>query len=142
MPLVRISVNAWTWWPSKQAKVADAVYQAMRETIDIPEGDRFILVTSRRGDAGSYIDPTFMGMHRTNRFVLVEITLSQGRSVEQKQALFARIAERLQQAIGISTDDVMTVLRENTLADWSFGKGIAQYVVNPPAWAQQPAPGD
>jgi phenylpyruvate tautomerase PptA (4-oxalocrotonate tautomerase family) len=137
MPLVRISVSQTTS-PVQREAIADAVYEAMRETIGIPEGDRFIVVTPH-GAGEMFVDPGFMGMRRTERFILTQIFLSRGRSVEQKQALFARIAERLQKAAGVSTDDVMTVLTENTYVDWSFGKGEAQYVLNPPSWVKQPA---
>jgi 4-oxalocrotonate tautomerase len=42
MPLVRISVYDST--PSNQRKaIAEAVYEAMRQTIDISDGDRFIV---------------------------------------------------------------------------------------------------
>lgn len=137
MPFVRIAVYEST--PTADRKpIADAVYEAMRETIDIPEGDRFIVVTSHGKDE-LFVDPKFMNVTRTERFVLVHITLSQGRTVEKKQALYARIAERLHSAIGVSTDDVMTVLTENTYTDWSFGKGLAQFVLNPPAWVKQAA---
>jgi 4-oxalocrotonate tautomerase len=137
MPFVRIAVYESTP-AAERAAIADAVYEAMRETIDIPEGDKFIVVTSHGKDE-LFIDPKFMGMQRSGGFVLVHITLSQGRTVEKKQALYARIAEKLKNALGVSTDDVMTVLTENTYTDWSFGKGVAQFVLNPPAWVKQPA---
>ena len=136
MPFVRISVYESTPAAQRPA-IAEAVYEAMCETIDIPEGDRFITITSHGKDE-LFVDPKFMGMERSERFVLVHITLSQGRTVEKKQALYARVAERLHNAIGISTDDVMTVLTENTYTDWSFGKGLAQFVLNPPAWVKRP----
>jgi 4-oxalocrotonate tautomerase len=140
MPLVRIAVGPST--PSAERKaIAGVVYEAMRETIGIPEGDRFVLV-STHGAEEMFIDPNFMGMHRSDRFILVHILLGQGRTIEQKQALFARIAAKLHEAVGVSTDDVMTVLTENTFADWSFGKGEAQFVLNPPAWARKPAAGN
>lgn len=140
MPLVRISVHQTV--PDESLKtIADAVYEAMRETIGIPEGDRFMVATPHIPEE-LFIDPHFMGMNRTEQFILVHIFLSQGRSVEQKQALFKSIAVKLQQALDISTDDVMTVLTENTYVDWSFGKGEAQYVLNPPAWAQKPVGGN
>jgi hypothetical protein len=62
--------------------------------------------------------------------------------VEQKQSLYRRIADQINQSLGISTDDVMTVLTENTYVDWSFGKGQAQYVLNPPAWVRTPTRGN
>jgi 4-oxalocrotonate tautomerase len=137
MPFVRISVYQSTP-PSDRKAIADAIYEAMRETIGIPEGDKFILVTTHPAEE-LHIDPTFMGMNRTERFILVQIFLSQGRTVEQKQALYKRIAERLHSATGVSTEDVMIVLAENTYTDWSFGKGEAQFVLNPPAWVRKTA---
>jgi len=140
MPLVRIDVYEST--PSAQREaIAAAVYEAMREAIGIPEGDRFIVVNAHNAEQ-LFVDRSFMGAARTERFVLVQIFLSRGRTVEQKQALFAFIAEKLRLAIGIAGDDVMTVLTENSLSDWSFGKGVAQYVSNPPAWASALAAGD
>jgi phenylpyruvate tautomerase PptA (4-oxalocrotonate tautomerase family) len=127
MPLVRISVDQATT-PAERETIAQTVYEAMRASIGIPEGDKFILITPH-GEAERFIDPGFMGMTRTSRHVLVQIVLRQGRSVEQKQALHAGIAQGLHKAVGVSTDDVMVVLNENTSADWSFGRGEAQFVL-------------
>jgi len=139
MPLVRIEVYQATP-PVQRAQIANEVYESMRETIGIPEGDRFIIVTAHDSNE-LFIDPKYMGMRRTERFALVQIFLSKGRAVEQKQALYARIAERLQKAVGFAPDDVMIVLTENSITDWSFGKGEAQYVLNPPSWVKLPAEG-
>jgi phenylpyruvate tautomerase PptA (4-oxalocrotonate tautomerase family) len=140
MPLVRIFVYRSTT-PTQREAIAGAVYEAMRETIGIPEGDRFIVVTAHGSDE-LFVDPGFMGMQRTERFVLVQIFLSKGRTVEQKQALYERIARHLHEAVGMASDDVMTVLSENTYADWSFGKGQAQFVLNPPSWVSNSAEGN
>ena len=134
MPLVRISVDSSVSSETRET-IASEVYESMRETIGIPDGDRFILVSSSNADEW-FIDPTFPGLQRSAKFVLIHITLSRGRTVEQKQALYARIAERLHESAMILPDDVMIVLSENNFEDWSFGKGQAQYVLNPPAWAR------
>jgi phenylpyruvate tautomerase PptA (4-oxalocrotonate tautomerase family) len=137
MPFIRIfHHNSTHSWPNQKQAIANAVYEALRETIQIPEGDRFI-VFSEHADSQLYIDPHFPDMQRSDLFVLIHITLSKGRTVEQKQALYARIAERLQATANIPSDDIMIILNENNLEDWSFGKGQAQYVLNPPAWAQK-----
>ena len=107
----------------------------------IPEGDRFIVVTAHPNEE-LFIDPDYMDVKRSERFVLVQIFLSRGRTVEQKQALYRNIARRLNESIKVSTDDVMTVLTENTYLDWSFGKGEGQYILNPPAWASRSAEGN
>ena len=136
MPFVRISVYAETPTDIRKA-IADSVYEAMRETIGIPEGDRFIVVTPH-GPNELFIDPHFQGGNRDQRFVLVHITLSHGRTVQQKQALYASIAQRIGQTAGVPADNVMTVLTENTFEDWSFSHGLAQFVLNPPAWVRKP----
>jgi 4-oxalocrotonate tautomerase len=130
MPLVRISIYESTSSNQRKA-IADGVYEAMRQTIGIPEGDRFIVVSSHSEDE-LFVDPGFMGMKRTDRFVLVQILLGKGRTIEQ--ALFAAIASSLHEAIGVDGDNVMTVLSENSHVDWSFGKGQAQFILNPPSW--------
>jgi 4-oxalocrotonate tautomerase len=137
MPMVRIDVYQSTP-PAQRAAIANAVYEAMREAIGTPEGDRFIAVTAHSPEE-LLVDPGFMGMRRTERFILVQIFFLKGRTLEQKQALYARIAERLCEAAGIAPDDVMIVLTENSNSDWSMGKGQAQFVQNPPSWVKTPA---
>jgi 4-oxalocrotonate tautomerase len=131
MPLVRISLRNRTTADRRKA-IANSVYDAMLATIGIPEGDRFIVLSSHTEEE-LMADPNFMGMQRTEDFVLVHITLRKGRSTEKKQALYAEIARLLGERAAIPADDVMVVLSENELDDWSFGRGEAQYVLNPPA---------
>ncbi|MBT9333318.1 tautomerase family protein [Paracidobacterium acidisoli] len=135
MPLVRISLRNRTTTERRKA-IATAVYDAMRATVGIPEGDRFI-VLSTHTEEELIVDPGFMGMQRSDDYVLVHITLSKGRTTEKKQALYAELARLLGERAKIASDDVMVVLSENGFDDWSFGKGEAQYVLNPPAWARK-----
>ena len=134
MPLVRISLQAGKP-DSYRIAISDQVYQAMRETLNIPDGDRFQIITEH--DQGQIVaDPHFMGMDRSEEgFVLIQIFLGRGRTTDMKQALYHGIAERLEKSPGIRPDDVMIVLTEVGLDDWSFGRGEAQYVLHPPAWA-------
>jgi len=59
--------------------------------------------------------------------VLVSV-VQQGRTTEQKQALYARLAERLKERIGLRPEDLVVSLTGNSQADWSFGNGVAQFV--------------
>lgn len=133
MPIVRISLPSGKPAAYRTA-VSNQVYEAMRETLEIPEGDRFQVITEHN-NAQLIADPNFMGMQRSADFILIQIFLSRGRTTEAKQALYRRIAERLASSPGVRPDDVMTVLTEVGLDDWSFGRGEAQYVLHPPAWA-------
>jgi len=137
MPLVRISLQSGKSEQYRNA-INQQVYRAMRETLGIPDGDRFQVITEH--GAGELVaDPNFMGMQRSTDFVLIQIFLSRGRTTEAKQALYRRTAELLAISPGIRPDDVMIVLTEVGLEDWSFGRGEAQYVLHPPAWAAKQA---
>jgi 4-oxalocrotonate tautomerase len=127
MPLVRIELLRGKSAEYRKA-LADAVYEAMRETIQVPENDRFEIVTEH--DRANFIyDRHYLGIERSDDFVVVQIALRRGRTTEAKQALYHRITERLSEALGIAPADVLITLVENGLDDWSFGNGIAQYVV-------------
>lgn len=126
MPLVRISIPS-----GKSAAyargVADGVHEAMRATIDVPEADRFQIITEHM-PGSLIIDPTFLGVERGADALIVQITLRAGRTIDQKKALYRAVAENLHARLGIRKQDVMIVLSENALIDWSFGNGEAQYV--------------
>jgi 4-oxalocrotonate tautomerase len=131
MPLVRISVSD-TMAAERRRKLPQLVYDAMRQAISIPENDFFVVLT-QHAEGELVADPGFMGMKRSSDFTLVHITLRRGRSTEVKQALYREIAKLAQERASIAPDDIMIVLSENDLADWSFGRGEAQYILNPPA---------
>lgn len=65
--------------------------------------------------------------------VLVHVTLRRGRSVGTKQSFYKEAARLLRVCANVAPDNIMVVLTENELADWSFGQGEAQHLVNPPA---------
>lgn len=125
MPLVRISLHKGK--PAGHIKaIRDGVYQAMRETFNVPENDRFILV-HEHDDTGFDYDPAYPGLARTGDVVFIQITANNTRTVEQKQALYRRIADRLADSPGLRGDDVFISLVEVAKENWSFGNGIAQY---------------
>ncbi|WP_343718222.1 tautomerase family protein [Inquilinus sp.] len=125
MPLVRISLQKGK--PAGHIKaIRDGVYLAMRETFNVPENDRFILV-HEHDDTGFDYDPAYPGLARTGDVVFIQITANNTRTVEQKQALYRRIADRLAESPGLRGDDVFISLVEVAKENWSFGNGIAQY---------------
>ncbi len=133
MPLVRVSIRTGAP-PGRRRTIGDAIHAALVETIGIPAGDRFQVITEHDAD-GLIADPTYLDIERSEDTIFVQIALRAGRAVEAKQRLYARIAERLHDAAGYRPQDVLITLVENSHADWSFGNGIAQYVpaAEPPA---------
>ena len=125
MPLVRIALRKGKS-PEFRRAISDSIHRAMIETIKIPEQDRFQIVTEH-DDAGLVYDPSYLGISRSDGVVLVQITLSAGRTAEVRKALFARIAQLLRESPGVRPEDVFVNLVEVAKENWSFGNGIAQY---------------
>lgn len=125
MPLVRVSVPAGKP-PAWRAAVGDAVHRAMVETINVPAKDRFQVLTEHLPGDLVY-DPSYLDVPRTDGFVLVQITLNQGRTLEMKKAFYARVAALLAEGAGVRKEDVMVSLVEVPKENWSFGNGVAQY---------------
>jgi 4-oxalocrotonate tautomerase len=130
VPLARISIRKGKLSAHKGA-IVDGVYEALREAIGIPEGDRFQIITEH-GDDDLIVDPHYLGIERSRDNVIIQVFLSRGRAVEKKQALYHSIVERLHASARVRKEDVMIVLTEVGAEDWSFGLGEAQYVLNPP----------
>ena len=126
MPLVRIDLRRGKPAAYKKA-ISDGVYQALREIFTVPENDRFMVVTDR-DEADFIYEPSYLGIEHGSEFVMLQITVTNTRAVEQKQALYARIVELLGKNPGIRPQDVMINLIDVGKENWSFGNGIAQYV--------------
>jgi len=125
MPLVRISLRAGQSAEYQRA-IGEAVHQAMVETINVPAADRFQIITEHAHDSLIY-DPSYLSIDRTEAVVFIQITLNIGRTLVQKQALYARIADQLVKNPGIRPQDVLINLVEVPRENWSFGNGDAQY---------------
>ena len=125
MPLARIDLKRGKPAAYRKA-VLDGVYEALRETFDVPENDRFMLVTEHGADDFD-CSANYLGVERSDDLVIVQLTVSNTRSVEQKKALYRRIVERLAANPGLRREDVFINLVEVAKENWSFGNGIAHY---------------
>jgi 4-oxalocrotonate tautomerase len=131
MPLVRIDLRRGKP-PSYLRAVGDAVHRALVDCLDVPLRDHFQVINEHAPEHLIY-DPAYLGVERTDDVLVVQITLSAGRTQEQKRRFYGRLAALLRENPGIRPQDVIIVLAENTREDWSFGNGEAQYVVLPKA---------
>ena len=133
MPLVRISVLKGKSRDYRR-KVGDAVHRALVETIGVPEKDRFQVITDHWPDEFIY-DPQYLGIRRSDDLVIIQATISSGRTLEMKRALFRRIAANLGDAVGLRPEDVWINLVEVAKENWSFGNGLASYAPEEPVRA-------
>jgi phenylpyruvate tautomerase PptA (4-oxalocrotonate tautomerase family) len=86
------------------------------------------MVVTEHGSDDLTFSASYMNIPRSEGFVMIQLTVSNTRTVEQKKALYARIVELLSENPGIRPQDVFINLVQVTTEDWSFGNGIAQYV--------------
>ena len=122
MPLTRLSVPAHL--NAQQVRgLADAVHEALVECCNVPQGDRFQLV-SRFAPDHLILDPTFGDVQRTADACVIEILFLAGRTDTQKRQLYKDLAVRAAN-IGFNEDDLVVGLVENGAIDWSLGKGRA-----------------
>ncbi|QFZ16513.1 tautomerase family protein [Saccharothrix syringae] len=126
MPLVR--VDALNAGPERLDALGRAVHDALVEAIGIPPDDLFQVLVGHDGTTGTMrYDGNYLGIRRDDDVVFVTITLRSGRTPEQKQALYRRIAELAHEYAGTEPRNVLVSLTENEPIDWSFGEGVAQY---------------
>jgi phenylpyruvate tautomerase PptA (4-oxalocrotonate tautomerase family) len=125
MPFVRIDLSD-TSPETLGPAIGDLIYQAMTETINVPKDDRFQIIS--RHAAQHLVHPeSYLGVTYSPGFVMIQITLNQGRSIELKKAFYKRVADDLHSQLGIRREDVFINLVEVAKENWSFGNGEMQY---------------
>jgi len=126
VPFVRISLRRGKSTVARHA-IADGVHRALVKTMEVPEGDRFHVITEHDTE-GMIYDPDYLGIRRPDDVVFAQIFLRRGRTAEMKKALYRDIVANLGRDPGLRPQDILIVLVENDLVDWSFGNGEAQYL--------------
>jgi phenylpyruvate tautomerase PptA (4-oxalocrotonate tautomerase family) len=129
MPLVRIDLIEGKSSDYRES-IGTVIYEAMVKTLNVPKNDRFQVISEYTA-AELIIDPTYLGIERTGDCIMIQITLSEGRTVELKQQFYKAVADGLHERLGLRREDVLINLVEVKKENWSFGNGIAQYA-DPP----------
>jgi 4-oxalocrotonate tautomerase len=125
MPLTHIHMRSGKSQPYRQA-VFDSLALALHETFGVPQDNQFMTIAEH--DAGNFrYGPSYLGIARSDDLLFIQITANDTRSIEQKLALFRRIAELLGSSPGVRPEDVFVNLVEVAKENWSLGHGLAQY---------------
>ena len=125
MPLVRIDLLEGKP-PEYRMRIGQVVYQAMLDALNVPKDDRFQIIVEHP-QAGLQFDRDYLGIHRSDNCVFLQITLNSGRTVEMKQRFYKAVADGLHEALKLRREDVFISLVEVSKENWSFGNGEAQY---------------
>jgi hypothetical protein len=93
----------------------------------VPADDRFQLIDEYEPGKLTY-DADYLGVHRTDDIVIVNIVAGRWRDTPTKQTLYRRAAELLAESPGVNPANQQIILSPNDRDDWSFGNGLASHV--------------
>ena len=122
MPVVKVSLLKGKSKVEKKA-LLDAIHAALIETFKIPENDRNQRIFE--------FDPENFEIPegKTSNYILIEMDVFPGRSVEAKSKLYQTIVHNLQRH-NIQADDVFIVLNEPQLDNWGVRGGVPASTVD------------
>jgi phenylpyruvate tautomerase PptA (4-oxalocrotonate tautomerase family) len=126
MPLVRID-HAAGKAAAYRAAISRGVHDAMTRTFDVPDDDRFQVIGEHVPGSAIVHAPSYLGIEYSDELVIIQIPCNDTRTLDQKKALFAAIADNLARSPGLRREDVVINLVEVKQENWSFGNGVAQY---------------
>ena len=122
MPFIRTNLPIDTS-PEKQRDIVQGIHDALVESIGMPQDELFNMV-SHYVPGQFACSPNFNGVERSDRVVVIEITMRRGRSDAMKRNLYARISRNLEVTAGVKTSDIFIFMHENDYSDWSVGHGL------------------
>lgn len=126
MPLARISLPQTTSTLVLQS-ISDTVYEAMITVANVPEHDKFQIVSRHAADELVYPQDGFLGVRYSANIVFIQVTWNAGRTTDVKKAFYRAVADGIHARTGIRKEDVIINLVEVQRENWSFGNGDMQY---------------
>lgn len=121
MPLIHVSMRSGKS-PAYRQAILDGLYRALRDALDVPEGDHFMTLTEHA--ASNFRTGPAYGVLRSEDVVYIDITVFNTRTAAQKKALFRRIVEVLSEEPGLRPEDVFIVVHDEPKESWSVGNGL------------------
>jgi 4-oxalocrotonate tautomerase len=126
MPLVRIDISKVAS-RERVRVVGNAVYSAMIAVANVPQHDRFQVVTRHEPDEIIYPDQGYLGIEYTPDLIIIQVTWVGGRTTEVKKKFYQHIADEIHAKQGVRKQDIWISLVDAGREDWSFGNGEMQY---------------
>ncbi len=97
-----------------RAALSDAIHAAIMAALAYPAEKRFHRFLAL--DEGDFIYPS----DRSDRYIIIEISLFEGRSIEAKKALIKALYDRIPAATGIVPQDIEITLFETPRHHWGI----------------------
>lgn len=128
MPMVTINILKGKGDAYGQA-VSDVVNNAVIDTMNFPEDDRYQVVNELPEYA-------LQIQNRQGDRAIINLVMRAGRSDSAKKAFYQRVVSDLAQNPGIPPENVVINFSENHDIDWSFANGKASFIDEPEKWSK------
>jgi len=112
MPLVKISIRK-NYSKNEKLRINDIIHSSLIESFKIPDHDY-----NHRID--EYDEENFHIPHgKSDRYMIIEMAIFPGRSLDAKRTLYNLIASKLQE-LKLSKSDLLIVLNEPEINNWGI----------------------
>lgn len=114
---------------SKELKktVSLSVHESLMEIFKIPEDDYFHVIHPVSPENLIFPD-SYLGVSHISDLIYVQIICGPGRTVAMKKLLYSVISQKISDRTKVLSTDIIIVLNETSLENWSFGQGKAQMI--------------
>ncbi|HEX9996346.1 MAG TPA: tautomerase family protein [Abditibacterium sp.] len=99
---------------NRKTPISDAIHSAVVETLEIPIEKRFHRFFALENE--DFLFPS----DRSNNYLILEISMFEGRSIATKKALVQALFTRLESEIGITPHDVEITIFETPRCNWGI----------------------
>ena len=103
-------------------KISDSINEAVIETMDFPDDDRYQVINQLSDDSLQY-------QGREEDRVMMHLVMRSGKTKKKKQAFYKKVVEYLNHRLQIKPENVFITITENHDIDFSFKDGVAQFVI-------------
>ncbi|MGF6447543.1 tautomerase family protein [Paraburkholderia youngii] len=126
MPLVRINLTKDAS-PEAVRAISDTVYEAMINVANVPQHDKFQIITRHALDELVYPTDGYLGISYSPGIVFIQGTWNAGRTIDVKKAFYKVVADGIHAKAGVRKEDIWISLIDVAKENWSFGNGEMQY---------------
>jgi 4-oxalocrotonate tautomerase len=134
MPFVRISAVA-SISDNELTALSDGVFEAVIDVLDKPGDLRFQSIETYDADRLQF-HRDYIGIGETASSVFIHITLSHGRSIDQRRLLHNAVSRNILRTTGLTAGDLVILINERGAEAFSFGDGESRYLSRAAACAQ------
>jgi 4-oxalocrotonate tautomerase len=122
MPMTHVFMRRGKPAPYRAA-VLEGIHETLHKSLGV-HPNAFFMTVSEHEDANFRVNTTFP-FPRSSDLVLIQITLTAGRSAEDKQRFYKDLVARLEAHPGVKPADVFINIIEVASENWSPGNGLA-----------------